>query len=87
MQAWAILFCSSISAGFTIRYLLHSLKVLQEITKDTANLLPFSLYTHILFLQVELDWMRRQPQARESKSKARIDAFYKLDLTKIILFK
>merc|ERR1719232_1833028 len=26
----------------------------------------------------ELDWMKRQPQARESKSKARIDAFYKL---------
>jgi ATP-binding cassette subfamily F protein uup len=29
--------------------------------------------------KVELDWMRRQPQARESKSKARIDAFYKLE--------
>lgn len=29
--------------------------------------------------RVELDWMRRQPQARESKSKARIDAFYKLE--------
>ncbi len=28
--------------------------------------------------RVELDWMRRQPQARQSKSKARIDAFYKL---------
>jgi ABC transport system ATP-binding/permease protein len=28
---------------------------------------------------VELEWMRRQPQARESKSKARIDAFYKLE--------
>jgi len=28
--------------------------------------------------RVELDWMRRQPQARETKSKARIDAFYKL---------
>jgi len=27
----------------------------------------------------ELDWMRRQPQARESKSKARIEAFYKLE--------
>lgn len=26
----------------------------------------------------ELDWMRRQPQARQTKSKARIDAFYKL---------
>lgn len=29
--------------------------------------------------RVELDWMRRQPQARQSKSKARIDAFYKLE--------
>lgn len=28
--------------------------------------------------RVELDWMRRQPQARQSKSKSRIDAFYKL---------
>lgn len=29
--------------------------------------------------KVELDWMRRQPQARQSKAKARIDAFYKLE--------
>lgn len=28
---------------------------------------------------VELDWMRRQPQARATKQKARIDAFYKLE--------
>lgn len=28
--------------------------------------------------RVELDWMRRQPQARQTKSKSRIDAFYKL---------
>lgn len=28
--------------------------------------------------RVELEWMRRQPQARETKAKARIDAFYKL---------
>eukprot|EP00586_Coscinodiscus_wailesii_P012917 CAMPEP_0172497516 /NCGR_PEP_ID=MMETSP1066-20121228/101092_1 /TAXON_ID=671091 /ORGANISM="Coscinodiscus wailesii, Strain CCMP2513" /LENGTH=740 /DNA_ID=CAMNT_0013270341 /DNA_START=66 /DNA_END=2289 /DNA_ORIENTATION=+ len=27
----------------------------------------------------ELEWMRRQPQARQSKSQARIDAFYKLE--------
>ncbi|EED96308.1 ABC transporter, partial [Thalassiosira pseudonana CCMP1335] len=27
----------------------------------------------------ELEWMRRQPQARETKQKARIDAFYKLE--------
>ena len=29
--------------------------------------------------RVELEWMRRQPQARQSKSKSRIDAFYKLE--------
>jgi ATP-binding cassette subfamily F protein uup len=29
--------------------------------------------------RVELDWMRRQPQARETKQKARQDAFYKLE--------
>jgi ATP-binding cassette subfamily F protein uup len=29
--------------------------------------------------RVELDWMRRQPQARQTKSKTRIDAFYKLE--------
>lgn len=29
--------------------------------------------------KIELEWMRRQPQARETKQKARIDAFYKLE--------
>jgi len=29
----------------------------------------------------ELDWMRRQPQARATKAKARIDAFYELEKT------
>mmetsp|Transcript_6173 Transcript_6173/g.6917 ORF Transcript_6173/g.6917 Transcript_6173/m.6917 type:complete len:736 (+) Transcript_6173:207-2414(+) len=29
--------------------------------------------------KVELDWMRRQPQARATKQKARQDAFYKLE--------
>ena len=29
--------------------------------------------------RVELEWMRRQPQARETKQKARMDAFYKLE--------
>ncbi|KAL3810220.1 hypothetical protein ACHAXA_006360 [Cyclostephanos tholiformis] len=29
--------------------------------------------------KAELDWMRRQPQARQTKQKARIDAFYKLE--------
>ncbi|KAI2499621.1 ABC transporter [Fragilaria crotonensis] len=28
--------------------------------------------------KTELEWMRRQPQARQTKSKSRIDAFYKL---------
>lgn len=30
-------------------------------------------------LRKELDWMRRQPQARGTKSKSRIDAFYSLE--------
>lgn len=30
-------------------------------------------------LKKELEWMRRQPQARGTKSKARIDAFYELE--------
>ena len=30
-------------------------------------------------LRTELDWMRRQPQARAGKAKYRIDAFYELD--------
>src|SRR5690606_25546701 len=30
-------------------------------------------------LRRELEWMRRQPQARGTKSKARIDAFYDLE--------
>mmetsp|Transcript_16704 Transcript_16704/g.36341 ORF Transcript_16704/g.36341 Transcript_16704/m.36341 type:complete len:530 (+) Transcript_16704:28-1617(+) len=29
--------------------------------------------------RTEIEWMRTQPRARESKSKARIDAFYKLE--------
>lgn len=29
--------------------------------------------------RTELEWMRRQPQARQHKSKARIDAFYRLE--------
>ncbi|KAL9186085.1 hypothetical protein ACHAXT_005323, partial [Thalassiosira profunda] len=30
-------------------------------------------------LRKELDWMRRQPQGRQTKQKARIEAFYKLE--------
>jgi ATP-binding cassette subfamily F protein uup len=30
-------------------------------------------------LKKELEWMRRQPQARGTKSKARIDAYYELE--------
>jgi len=29
--------------------------------------------------KLELEWMRRQPQARQTKAKARIEAFYKLE--------
>lgn len=29
--------------------------------------------------RVELEWMKRQPQARQTKAKARIDAFFKLE--------
>jgi ABC transport system ATP-binding/permease protein len=29
--------------------------------------------------RTELDWMRRQPQARQTKAKSRIEAFYKLE--------
>lgn len=29
--------------------------------------------------RVELEWMRRQPQARQTKAKARIESFYKLE--------
>jgi ATP-binding cassette subfamily F protein uup len=29
--------------------------------------------------RLELDWMRRQPQARQTKAKSRIEAFYKLE--------
>lgn len=32
-----------------------------------------------ILLRKELDWMRRQPQARGTKSKSRIDAYYELD--------
>ena len=30
-------------------------------------------------MRKELDWMRRQPQARGTKSRSRIDAFYELE--------
>ena len=32
-----------------------------------------------MIVVVLVDWMRRQPQARETKQKARIEAFYKLE--------
>jgi hypothetical protein len=31
------------------------------------------------YFRFPVDWMRRQPQARQTKQKARIDAFYKLE--------
>lgn len=33
----------------------------------------------MIVVVVLVDWMRRQPQARETKQKARIEAFYKLE--------
>ena len=38
-----------------------------------------SLQKNRNLLKKELEWMRRQPQARATKSKARIDAFYDLE--------
>lgn len=38
-----------------------------------------SLQKNRNLLKKELEWMRRQPQARATKSKARIDAFYELE--------
>jgi ATP-binding cassette subfamily F protein uup len=45
--------------------------------QETADAAQFSKNKNLL--RKELDWMRRQPQARGTKSKARIDAFYDLE--------
>lgn len=47
----------------------HERDVQEQMSVDKAK----NLYTK------ELDWMRRMPQARSTKSKARIDAFYDLE--------
>lgn len=50
--------------------------------RDATDAAQFQKNTQLL--KKELEWMRRQPQARGTKSKARIDAFYELeDKTKI----
>ncbi|MDN5284377.1 MAG: ATP-binding cassette protein [Mucilaginibacter sp.] len=45
--------------------------------RDAADEASFQKNSNLL--RKELDWMRRQPQARGTKSKARIDAFYDLE--------
>ena len=45
--------------------------------RESADEAAFQKNTNLL--RKELEWMRRQPQARGTKSKARIDAFYDLE--------
>lgn len=45
--------------------------------RESALEAQFQKNTNLL--KKELEWMRRQPQARGTKSKARIDAFYELE--------
>lgn len=45
--------------------------------REAAETAQFAKNSNLL--RKELDWMRRQPQARGTKSKARIDAFYDLE--------
>jgi ATP-binding cassette subfamily F protein uup len=45
--------------------------------RESANEAAFQKNSNLL--RKELDWMRRQPQARGTKSKARIDAYYDLE--------
>ena len=45
--------------------------------RESADAAAFQKNSNLL--RKELDWMRRQPQARGTKSKARIDAFYDLE--------
>jgi ATP-binding cassette subfamily F protein uup len=45
--------------------------------RDAADEASFQKNSNLL--RKELEWMRRQPQARGTKSKARIDAYYDLE--------
>ncbi|TZF85780.1 ABC-F family ATP-binding cassette domain-containing protein (plasmid) [Pedobacter sp. BS3] len=45
--------------------------------RETEEVAQFQKNSNLL--KKELEWMRRQPQARGTKSKARIDAFYELE--------
>ncbi|MEN0054454.1 MAG: ABC-F family ATP-binding cassette domain-containing protein [Mucilaginibacter sp.] len=45
--------------------------------RDAADEATFQKNSNLL--RKELEWMRRQPQARGTKSKARIDAYYELE--------
>ena len=46
---------------------------------ERESILELQFQKNSNLLKKELDWMRRQPQARGTKSKARIDAFYDLE--------
>lgn len=45
--------------------------------RESADAATFAKNSNLL--KKELEWMRRQPQARGTKSKARIDAYYELE--------
>ncbi|QKJ32261.1 ABC-F family ATP-binding cassette domain-containing protein [Mucilaginibacter mali] len=45
--------------------------------RESADAAAFAKNSNLL--KKELEWMRRQPQARGTKSKARIDAYYELE--------
>ena len=45
--------------------------------RESADAAAFQKNSNLL--RKELEWMRRQPQARGTKSKARIDAYYGLE--------
>jgi ATP-binding cassette subfamily F protein uup len=45
--------------------------------RESVDAAAFAKNTNLL--KKELEWMRRQPQARGTKSKARIDAYYELE--------
>ena len=46
---------------------------------ERESMLELQFQKNTNLLKKELEWMRRQPQARGTKSKARIDAFYELE--------
>lgn len=51
--------------------------LLKKTARESTDALTFQKNKNLL--KKELEWMRRQPQARGTKSKARIEAFYDLE--------